>query len=240
MNAKIFFYLSLLLLVLSGGYWLVNHPYFRIAHIDISSPNQGNLQHANQMQIFEAVRPALTGSFFTVNLQEAKRAALAQPWVKQVKIDRIAPATIKIEVSEYEVSARWVRDGWEAGLISPDAEVFQAAIDTKLPEMDGDFASLPEMLQQYATFESRLKPLRLSIKRLQYTPRSSWTIMLTNGVEIRLGRDNIHARLMRFADLWPRELAAQATYLDYVDMRYPNGAAVKRRRDAPDLIPMAD
>ncbi|XXQ67458.1 cell division protein FtsQ/DivIB [Neisseriaceae bacterium B1] len=235
MKVKIFFYFSLLLFVLTAGYWIVQHPYFRIAHIDIRAQDDGSLKHAQVEQIFTAVRPELTGSFFTINLQAAQKAALAQPWVKEVKIDRIAPATVKLEITEYDAAARWMREGEQAGLIAPDGMVFQAASNDKLPELDGEFGDLLPMLEQHKVFESRLKPLRLDIKRLQYKPHGAWSLMLNNGIEVRLGKENVHARLMRFADLWPRQLAAQAAYIDYLDMRYPHGAAMKRREDAPPV-----
>lgn len=235
MKVKIFFYFSLLLFILTSGYWIVQHPYFRIAHIDIRANDEGSLKKAKVEQIFTAVRPALTGSFFTVDLQAAQKAAMSQPWVRSVKIDRIAPATVRLEITEYEAVARWVREGEPAGLIASDGTVFQAAMTNKLPELDGEFSDLPAMLEQYKLFESRLKPLRLDIKQLQYKPHGSWVAMLSNGIEVRLGKDNVHARMMRFVDLWPRQFAAQAAHIDYVDMRYSHGAAMKQYENAPAI-----
>lgn len=237
MNVKIFFYISLILFGLTGGYWVVQHPYFRIAHIDIRpADDSGSLKRAKVVQIFEAVRPDLTGSFFTIDLQQAKKTAQAQPWVREAALDRIAPNRVQIYVWEFDAAARWVRSGEQAGLVAADGKVFQAAYAARLPELDGEYSDLPVMLEQYRRFESRLKPLRLGIKRLQYTPRGAWTLMLNNGMEVRLGKDNIHARLLRFTELWLRVFAAQAGEIDYVDMRYPDGAAMKRRADAPPLL----
>lgn len=235
MNVKTMFYLCLLGFMMTAAYWVVHHPYFRISAIDIQASNGGSLKHAQTEQIFEAVRPELTGSFFTIDLQAAQKAALAQPWVKSVKMDRIAPARVDIAIEEHEAAARWWREGEQAGLIDPNGLVFQAASEEKLPELDGEYSDLAMMLEQYRVFESRLKPLRLDIKRLQYTSRASWTMMLNNGIEVRLGKENVHGRLMRFIELWSRQLAFQAAQIDYVDMRYPNGMAVKRRVDAPPL-----
>lgn len=239
MKVKIFFYFSLLVFILTSGYWIVQHPYFRIAHIDIRAQDGGILKKAQIEQIFTAVRPELTGSFFTVDLQAAQKAAMTQPWVRSVKIDRIAPATVRLEITEYEAAARWIREGEPAGLIAADGAVFQAASTEKLPELDGEFSDLPAMLAQYKLFESRLKPLRLDIKQLQYKPYGSWAAMLGNGIEVRLGKDNIHARMTRFTELWPRQFAAQAAYIDYVDMRYPHGAALKQHGNAPAMMDAA-
>lgn len=228
--------MSLALFLITGAYYLVQHPYFRVAQINIQAADSGSLKRAKVQDIFQAVRPELTGSFFTVDLQQAKQQALAQTWVKNIKIDRIAPNRIDVFVEEHEAAARWIRNGVQAGLINADGDAFHADYPHALPELDGEFSQLSLMLQQYRTFESRLKPLRLGIKRLQYSARGSWTLMLSNGIEVRLGKENIHAQLMRFTDLWAHTLASQAAYIDYVDMRYPDGAAMKRRDDAPVMV----
>ena len=57
--------------------------------------------------------------------------------------------------------------------------------------------------------------------------------MDNDALELRLGKDSANARMARFVELYPRELSAQAKYLDYVDMRYPDAFAVRRRADAP-------
>lgn len=227
MLAKGFFYASLLVLLLVAGKWVNQHPYFRIAQISIVSAEGGNTLHqADKMQIFQAVRPALTGSFFDVDVQKARIAAQAQPWVKQVKIDRIAPNGIHITVSEHQAVARWMREGFEAGLIEADGSVFQAATDAKLPELDGEYGSHVMMLEQWQIFAAKLKPLRLQIKRLQYSPRAAWTLHLDNGLEVRLGKDSVHARLDRFVNFYRYELASYAEAAEYVDMRYNDAAAV--------------
>ena len=88
---------------------------------------------------------------------------------------------------------------------------------------------MPLMIENYRAFSTKLQPLRLKILRLQYSPRSAWTLMLDNGVEVRLGRENIHHRIGRFAESWSGHLAAHAHALDYVDMRYKDGFAVGYR-----------
>lgn len=227
MFAKSFFYASVLVLILVAAKWVGQHPYFRIATISIVAEDGGeNLQRADKTALFNAVRPALTGSLFNVDIQEARRAAQTQPWVKQVKIDRIAPDGIHISVSEHEAAARWIREGFEAGLIAPDGTVFQAASDETLPELDGEYGQHVLMLEQWRIFSAKLKPLRLEIKRLQYSPRAAWTLYLDNGLEVRLGRDNLHARLDRFTRLYRAQLADRPEAAEYADMRYADGAAV--------------
>lgn len=223
----------LLLGIIAIGFWkIVHHPYFRIAKIDIHAADGRELKRASQVDIFEAVKTPLAGSFFLIDLLAAQQAALEQPWVKQVKIDRVAPATVNIGITEYEPVAYWIKDGLKIGLVSSDGTIFQADFDGDLPELDGYEGTEEQMLQQYYLFEGKLKPLLLNIKRLKYTPRATWSFVLDNGVEVRLGGRDIEGRINRFVQLWRKELASQADNIDYVDMRYPDGAAVKRYENA--------
>ena len=231
-------YLTLLFLLMTGGIWLSRQPYFQIAEITIVTPDGSEkLHHADKKRLFETMRPYLTGSFFNVNLHEAQRAASKLEWVRSVKIDRIPPSKIKVTIDEYEPAARWIRNGEQAGLVSPQGEVFQAAYGEELPEFDGDVNEQKVMAEQYENFNNQLKPLRLRIIRLQYSPRGAWAMMLNNGIEVRLGKEDISARMARFVRAFPRQLQAKAQYIDYVDMRYKDAFATRMRSDAPPPEP---
>lgn len=231
-------YLTLLFLLMTGGIWLSRQPYFQIAEITIITPDgTEKLRHADKKRLFETMRPYLTGSFFNVNLHEAQRAASKLDWVRSVKIDRIPPAQIKVTIDEYEPAARWIRNGEQAGLVSTHGEVFQAVYAEELPEFDGDVNEQKVMFEQYENFNNQLKPLRLRIIRLQYSPRGAWSMMLNNGIEVRLGKDETSTRMARFVQAFPRYLQARAQYIDYVDMRYQDAFATRLRSDAPPPEP---
>ncbi|MDK4692380.1 cell division protein FtsQ/DivIB [Kingella negevensis] len=232
---KIVFYLILLLILLTGIFWLPRSSYFQIGAINIVAENGGDqLKHASKRRVFESVRPYLTGSFFHVNVHDAQRAAESVNWVKHARVDRIPPSVIKITVEEYAPVARWVREGYQAGLITAEGQIFQAAYNEELPEFDGDVTELPMMLEQYRLLNEQLKPLRLKILRLQYSSRAAWSMMLDNGIELRLGTQNTHTRMARFVEYYPSKLAWQANNVDYVDMRYPDAFAVRLSENLPE------
>ena len=115
--------------------------------------------------------------------------------------------------------------------------MFQAAYAEELPEFDGDVNEQKVMFEQYENFNNQLKPLRLRIIRLQYSPRGAWAMMLNNGIEVRLGKEEINTRMARFVQAFPRQLQAKAQYIDYVDMRYEDAFATRLRADAPPPEP---
>ena len=61
--------------------------------------------------------------------------------------------------------------------------------------------------------------------------RQSWQARLSNGLTVQLGRDSekdpVHERLARFVEVYPRTLGRMSRRFDYVDLRYPNGFALR-------------
>ncbi len=206
--------------------WLSNHSYFHVKSVDIT-PSEGSFRYLDKQEMFSRIVPYLSGSSFWIDMVRAKHEIQGMPWVREVEMRRDFPSAVQITVSEYKPVARWVRDDFQAGLVGEDGSVFQANYQGQLLELDGDIRELSNMLEQYRAFSSQLKPLRLKILRLQYTPRASWGMILDNGVELKLGTENVSGRLARFVEYWPRELAVNAENIEYVDMRYPKAFAVR-------------
>ena len=50
---------------------------------------------------------------------------------------------------------------------------------------------------------------------------------LTSGLVLKLGREQVNERLATFLSVYEGTVAPVSTRLDYVDLRYPNGFAVR-------------
>ncbi len=61
------------------------------------------------------------------------------------------------------------------------------------------------------------------------TPRHAWQLRLGNGLHLMLGRDAdlAEARLQSFVDVHPATVARTGKQHEYVDLRYPNGFALR-------------
>lgn len=227
---KILYVVVGIFLLLAGIRFAMNSSYFHISTIDmVNVRKEQPLKYVNKEQLFDALKPYLTGSYFHVDLDKAQEVAMQTEWVSDVKIERIAPATVRVTIKEHEPIARWMQEGVVAGLVDAEGKVFQAPYTENLPQFDGSAIALPQMASQYKSFNAELQPLRLSILRLQYTPRASWSMMLNNGIELRLGKQDVNTRMARFIDAWQHSLRENALSLDYVDMRYSDGFATHNR-----------
>ena len=79
--------------------------------------------------------------------------------------------------------------------------------------------------------------MRLTAVRLD--ARGAWEFDLDNGITVRLGRRQIDERFARFVAAGVGQIAAHASDIGYIDMRYTNGFAIgwrtgrRARRDRP-------
>jgi cell division protein FtsQ len=59
------------------------------------------------------------------------------------------------------------------------------------------------------------------------SPYLSWDIELTNGMKMRLGYKDVLTRVSHFVKVYPKIVGERVSDVDYVDLRYPNGLAVR-------------
>ena len=87
------------------------------------------------------------------------------------------------------------------------------------------------MTRRYGAFRQALRPLALEPRQVLLSPRYAWQLRLSNGLTLELGRDQLKQpvleRLSRFVAFYAETLGSLDRRLDYVDLRYPNGFALR-------------
>jgi len=88
-----------------------------------------------------------------------------------------------------------------------------------------------EVAEQYARFQRAVAPLGTSVERVTLSARLAWQLRLASGLNVMLGRDTEAAqeRLSRFVAVYERTLGRIPRKHEYVDLRYPNGFALRLR-----------
>jgi cell division protein FtsQ len=84
-----------------------------------------------------------------------------------------------------------------------------------------------EIALRYAYFKQSLAAIGQVPVQVQVSPRRAWQIRLDTGLVMELGREHIESRLERFIAVYDRTIFPLQRKLDYVDLRYPNGFAVR-------------
>ena len=194
---------------------------------------QGDLTHVTRKQAERAARSGAVGTFLSVDLDAVRRAFESLPWVRKVEVRRLWPDRIEVSIEEHVALARWGADTQARRLVNTYGEVFEGELPdaVRLPQFAGPGGSAEEVTRRYAAFRQTLAPLQLEPRQVLLSPRYAWQLRLSNGLTLELGRDQLKEpvleRLSRFVAFYAQTLGGLKRRLDYVDLRYPNGFALR-------------
>lgn len=220
-------------LLAAAAVWLVRVPALPIRQVVFAH----ELQHVRRGEVEQVLPAALTGNFFSLNLEAVRGALEKLPWVRKVEVRRIWPAKLEVRVEEHRAVARW-DDGKSAGrneLVNSYGEVFPATLAEdealRLPMLYGPLGMAPEVLKRYGDFVTAFKAVGQRPVQVLVSPRLAWQLKLDNGMVVDIGREQqkapLGARLQRFIDIYPTAVAALPVPPSVVDLRYPNGFAMR-------------
>lgn len=217
--SDLLFTLAILLAVYGAAHFVVHLPAFALREVRVD----GKPAHVTGEQLEAIVKRELKGNFFTLKLAAARASFEKLPWVRQVQVRRQWPDRLDITFEEHLPLARW----GAAALVNSYGEVFQAAYDGELPLFVGPDGAAKEVAIQYDYFRRSLAAIGKVPLRVQVSPRRAWQIQLEDGLTLELGREQVEARLARFVAAYERTLGQLGRRIDYVDLRYANGFAVR-------------
>jgi cell division protein FtsQ len=200
---------------------LVRSPWFPVRHVSLTHA----LQKTTKAQIEAATAGRIAGNFFAVSPAELRAALERLPWVRRAAVRRVWPDGLEVTLEEHVPLARWGDDA----LINTYGERFFAPTEAQLPRFFGPAGAEREVALRYARFAQAIAPLGTRLERVVLTPRYAWQLRLASGLHIMLGRDGevAEARLRRFVEVYAGTLATSSKKHEYVDLRYPNGFAVR-------------
>jgi cell division protein FtsQ len=189
-------------------------------------------EHVTTAQIEDAARRAVTGSFLTTDIDQARAVFEALPWVRSASVRRVWPGAIEINLEEHVAAARWwVADNAPARMVNTHGELFVAEHEDRLPLFVGPDQYAAAMLARNEEWNRELARLQRHIRKLALTRREAWQLVLDDDSRIELGREDertpISLRLERYVNTQPEVLRQDPQKVLYADLRYPNGYAIR-------------
>lgn len=172
-----------------------------------------------------AKNPPLKG-YFSQDIQEVKDKLLEIPWVKDVIVRKFYPDRLSITILEYQPVAVWNNVKY----LAEDGSVFFLPADrfkrTGLPLMYGPDQEGKVVLDAWGKIQTELKQRNLEAISISVDNRGSWSVILSNNIELKLGRGEWTPKIDRFMLIFPEIEVPEGQRLAYVDLRYEYGAAV--------------
>lgn len=231
--ADLLFVVGAAALLAAAAVWLVRMPSLPVRQVVFTQ----ELQHVRRLEVEQALPAALKGNFFSLNLETVRGALEKLPWVRKVDVRRVWPAGLEVRVEEHRPVARWdeSRSGGRNELVNSHGEVFAAVLPEQegasLPLLYGPSGTAPELLKRHGEMIAAFAPLGRKPVQVLLSPRLSWQLRLDNGMLVELGREQpkspVGARLARFLEIYPETVAKRPTPPAVVDLRYPNGFAMR-------------
>ncbi len=213
--------LGVLLLVggaVFAGRWLLNRP---VEHVVIN----GEFERVSADRLEAVLSPYMGQGFLATPLDVVQQQLVSVPWVATAQVSRKWPGTLMVMVSEEQPAARW----GERGLLNPQGRLFVSQADhipAGLPRLDGPEGTEAEVATRYVAIQEQLMHRGLALAALELDKRGAWSLLLSNGIQVRLGSQDVDQRLTRFFEALDSVVATVAADVSYVDMRYTNGFAV--------------
>lgn len=191
---------------------------------------EGAFQYIDKEDIKNKIAPLVQLSYFSVDLQRIQHTVMSLPWAEKVQVQRIWPDRLKLRIYEQKPVVRWQSES----LLNVKGDIFK-------PMNLDEFQSLPVL---YAPVEQRQQMLQvmdglmlslmdqgLHLTEFRVSERQSWLLAMESGMIIQLGR---FQPLQKFTLLMHALMVIGSELVEkiaYIDMRYPNGYAVRWREN---------
>lgn len=220
--------LASIILFLAAIFMLVSQ--FKHSHyFGIKKVRVYGVRNIQPEQIKALLMPYMSQNFFSINIDSIKEQLLQFPWSSRITVRKRWPDQLDITIREKKVMAIWNHHA----LLSDTGELFltgQQDIFSTLPQLKGPEGTQLVVSDYFNKINRLFLSLHAKITYLEFTSIATWKLKLDNGMTLQIEHKDILNRLKHFVKIYPKILAKHEKDVDYIDLRYPNGVAVRWKR----------
>jgi cell division protein FtsQ len=218
-----------LLSVLTGMYLFSRtEPVFLLQNIKIKGADQ-----LPESEVLKKIYPYLKSSIFATDMGQVKEAITAHPFVKDVRVKRVFPFSILIDVKERVPSALWVGSAGDIRVLDEEGSPYRGLMrgNTKgLFVINASERSAAQSIYRDVSGWDRDGILRkASLSEVMYRDGNVTLFSLDDGVEIILGKEDQKERLKRATAVLD-DARKRGLLIKCIDARFERGAIVKERK----------
>ena len=222
--------------------WLYSPGNFPIRKIELAN----KLENQGSRELQKVSAEAINGGFFSLNVEQFRNRLMQElPWVKSVSVRKVWPDKLLISIKEHTPVVRWQsvnrtstkgKKGGDApyALLSSEGRVFrpkltarQQAEFNKMALLKGTDENAQQIMQHCYAMNGYLQKINLSISQCGMNARRTWQLHLSNGIRVKLGKEQMLSRLQRFINSLDGALKKYIDRIAYADLRYSNGFSIK-------------
>lgn len=220
-----------LALLASLAWWISQRPLFTLAQVRVQPGEGHDLRRVAAAQLRAVITRRVYGNFFTVDLDSVRAVFESVPWVRHAAVRRVWPDGLEVTLEEHRPFAFW----GDGRIVNTFGELFVANLaeaedEGALPHFSGPEGSAVQVARRYVELVATLAALGVRPHSIALSARYAWTLQLDDGTTLVLGRDQdvpIERRVARWVETWPTVVAALGQRAEAIDLRYPNGFAIR-------------
>jgi cell division protein FtsQ len=203
-------------------------PVFLLKNVRIKGAEQ-----LAESEILRKVYPFLKDSIFGTDMGKVKDAITSHPFVREVRVKRVYPFSILIDVKEHVPSALWVDRSGTVKMLDEDGQPYRSLMKGSTKGLFVVNASQPEearsMFRQISTWDQQGIIKKADLSEVYYQEGNIVLFSLDDGVEIILGKEEQHQRLKRAIAVLD-DAKKRGLLIKCIDARFERGAIVKERK----------
>lgn len=218
----------LLILTIIGARIIPQWIFFPVKTVVI----KGDYTLADQENLQQLLLPYVSKGFFAVSVSTVKERLEQVDWIKSSQVSKSWPDKLVITVQQQQAVARWNK----TALISANGRVFHRSEEDgryrELPLLEGSDSQHAFVVSNYLAMQALLRTANLTINELYLDKQNNWHCDLNNNIYLVMKKDQSMASLKKFVQAYQRILYQKADSIDYIDLRYENGVAVRWKKRA--------
>lgn len=213
-------------LAVFGGYqWLKNPQHMTIKTVEVA----GDLKILNKEMLEPIIADFVKTNLFLLDSDALEAAVEDNEWVYSASLTKIWPDKLIVKIHEQQPVAFW----GDKAMLSKQGAIIKTTLKDKqgvLPTLYSPESKGRNMASGFLQIREWMKDFPVRLVEFREDARGSWQIKLENDLLVKIGRNNHEKRIMRFMVGYRQKLISVVNRIDTVDLRYPNGFAVKWKK----------
>ncbi len=217
-----------LLSALTGAYLLSRtEPVFLLKNIRIKGSSQ-----LAESEILAKIQPFIKDSIFSTDMGKVKEAIASHPFIREVRVKRVFPFSILIDVNERRPSALWVSSAGDVRILDEEGQPYRT-----LSKGEGgglfvinaaDKKEARSVFKEVTSWDQQGVIKKDDLSEVAYRDGNMTLFSLDDGVEIILGKEDQRERLKRALAVLD-DARRRGLLIRCIDARFDRGAIVKER-----------
>lgn len=189
------------------------------------------IEQLNDSDIMKKACPFLKDSIFRIDVEQLKAAVAKHPFIKEVRVKRVFPFSLVIDVQEKKPSALWVFGDGQVQVLDEEGLPFRGLIKEKRKGLvminAPDRQEAQKAFKVFSAWADEGIINRDGVSEIVYN-KGNVTLVANEAVEIILGREDQKERLKR-ATAVLEDAKKRGLLIRCIDARFEKGAIVKER-----------